>query len=43
LEEAWSCRESWEFMGKQAEAHIKTLIPEYPERVFAEKLIKHLL
>ena len=43
LEQAWACRESWEFMGKQAEAHIKTLIPEYPERVFAEKLIKHLL
>jgi glycosyltransferase involved in cell wall biosynthesis len=40
MEEAWQRRDDWETMGINACNHIKTLVPESPEEVFADKLIE---
>jgi len=39
LENAWQRRMEWEDMGKKAGAHIRTLVPEFPEQNFADTLI----
>lgn len=40
LEKAWSKRDDWEAMGEQANRDIIQFVPEFPEQVFAEKLLE---
>lgn len=42
LECAWARKEEWETMGKQAAQHISKLIPENPEKRFAELIVELL-
>lgn len=40
LERAWQRRYEWEDIGKEASISIRQLIPNDPERLFADKLLK---
>lgn len=40
LERAWQHRYEWEYIGKEASISIRKIIPTYPERIFADKLLK---
>ncbi|MEH2389425.1 MAG: glycosyltransferase family 4 protein [Nostoc sp.] len=40
LERAWQRRYEWENIGKEASIFIRQLIPSYPERIFADKLVQ---
>lgn len=40
LERAWQRRYEWENIGKEAFISIRQLIPPYPERIFADKLVQ---
>lgn len=39
LERAWNVRDIWESIGQEARLSIVNRIPEFPERVFAEKVM----
>lgn len=40
MERAWQRRHEWEAIGKTAATSIRQLVPPYPEKTFAEKLLK---
>ncbi|WP_211167690.1 glycosyltransferase family 4 protein [Pseudanabaena yagii] len=40
MERAWQRRYEWEYIGKQSSIYIRKIIPPYPEKIFADKLIK---
>lgn len=42
LERAWQHRERWGEMGKQAAVSIRKIVPESPERIFADLLERHI-
>ncbi len=42
LERAWQQRERWREMGDEAAVSIRKIVPESPERIFADLLEKHI-
>lgn len=40
MEDAWENRNSWELIGKNANAFVKEKVPALPERIFSDLIIK---